>query len=678
MKIKLVRALGVLLTAGMLAGGVGPVAAGAEAAENQGTAGAGAEVPESQSVSGAEAEDAAGPEGTGSADEGEPAPEGADSPSETGGSTGGGNKPSEGAEESKPSADGGSVVEENKTSGEGGSVAEENKPSAEGGSGSEADKPSGGSVAEENKPSGGSVTGGDSHPAGADSPSGGSRPSTDAGSLAGGDKPSADGAGADVPDGLVTVPETPVPPEFGHGDEEPASGLDVSGGISGSAVNGWVVEDGRHYWYEGGVRQGDREIYDPETGLWYRLDSEGAMVTEEDVYLEAEARWVRYDKDGLLVRGEDYHDGGYYYFEPVTGTMVKGPWVLPDGRKVLYDTVTGQMVKGECEFNGEKYCFDEIDGHMTEGTEDLRCWLEIDDARYWYVGWERQGWKPEEPDYRGEELYDAEEDVWYWLDNESQGAMAVNKDVYQNGQADAEGNRGKWVRYDENGHMVRGWSEDMMYYFDLVYGTRAHGIVVIDGVEYEFDKTTGRRIVRRGFEEYGIECNVEEGVSYEYETATFANSELSTVGTAVFDYETFESDETHSAKEGYLWKRVVITTSFGDENGQVAGIRTSLLFNLDYYNFSNSELAGLSSEKVIEEERTISFSGEEYSVATRYELLDSGWGEDGNPYIKMSFECQVPAEYDGMVVALCHAGNREKGNRELDRIDERSLIFRME
>ena len=42
--------------------------------------------------------------------------------------------------------------------------------------------------------------------------------------------------------------------------------------------------------------------------------------------------------------------------------------------------------------------------------------------------------------------------------------MAASKDVYQ------ESNGGKWVRYNENGHMVKGWdvNENGTYYFDQI------------------------------------------------------------------------------------------------------------------------------------------------------------------------------------------------------------------
>ena len=52
---------------------------------------------------------------------------------------------------------------------------------------------------------------------------------------------------------------------------------------------------------------------------------------------------------------------------------------------------------------------------------------------------------------------------------------------------------GKWVRYDKDGHMVKGWSTDKngTYYFDVATGAMVKGYVEIDGKTYYFDKVTG-------------------------------------------------------------------------------------------------------------------------------------------------------------------------------------------
>ena len=63
---------------------------------------------------------------------------------------------------------------------------------------------------------------------------------------------------------------------------------------------------------------------------------------------------------------------------------------------------------------------------------------------------------------------------------------------------------GKWVRYDADGKMYKGWytvkEEDEeyypnqvgnTYYYDFQTGLMAKGWQTIDGVEYYFDETTG-------------------------------------------------------------------------------------------------------------------------------------------------------------------------------------------
>ena len=109
-------------------------------------------------------------------------------------------------------------------------------------------------------------------------------------------------------------------------------------------------------------------------------------------------------------------------------------------------------------------------------------WKTVNGKDYWYENGVKQGTTG-----RGKEIYDPDSDAWYWLDANQGGAKAVNKDVYQ------ESNGGKWVRYDANGHMIKGWdtNDDGTYYFDQVYGTMAKGIVTIDGNLYLFDVDTG-------------------------------------------------------------------------------------------------------------------------------------------------------------------------------------------
>ena len=109
-------------------------------------------------------------------------------------------------------------------------------------------------------------------------------------------------------------------------------------------------------------------------------------------------------------------------------------------------------------------------------------WKTVNGKDYWYENGVKQGTTG-----RGKEIYDPDSDAWYWLDAKQGGAKAVNKDVYQ------ESNGGKWVRYDGNGHMIKGWytQDGKTWYYDLTTGAMYKGWHTIEGSTYHFDETTG-------------------------------------------------------------------------------------------------------------------------------------------------------------------------------------------
>ena len=234
-----------------------------------------------------------------------------------------------------------------------------------------------------------------------------------------------------------------------------------------SGYTGWKTVNGKDYWYENGVKQGTtgrgKEIYDPDSDAWYWLDANrgGAKAVSKDVYQESNGgKWVRYDANGHMIKGWDTNDDGTYYFDLVTGAMTKGDATI-DGLPCSFDTVTG--IGMNC------------------------AWKRINGKDYWYEGGKRQGYDPNNAAYRGKEIYDPVSNGWYWLDNVQQGAKAVSKDVYQ------ESSGGKWVRYDANGQMIKGWNTnaDGTYYFDPITGAMAKGTTTIDGMTYYFDPATG-------------------------------------------------------------------------------------------------------------------------------------------------------------------------------------------
>ncbi len=185
------------------------------------------------------------------------------------------------------------------------------------------------------------------------------------------------------------------------------------------------------------------------------------------------------------------------------------------------------------------------------------CWYEENGKYYWYEHGDRQGTYDDlkgvmgtDPQTcvatnRGREICDVslKDDagqigVWFWLDSVYDGAKAVGKEVwmpyiYQDeakwddatkasiaAESDygmegmggcvlyAINNKaGKWVRYDNNGRMLKGWvtiegdlekaypdQKGNTYYYDTRTGLMAKGKVKIDGKEYEFDGITGALI----------------------------------------------------------------------------------------------------------------------------------------------------------------------------------------
>lgn len=170
-------------------------------------------------------------------------------------------------------------------------------------------------------------------------------------------------------------------------------------------------------------------------------------------------------------------------------------------------------------------------------AEESCIWKTENGINYWYENGIKQGTYNDkngvigDGTIRGREIYDPESNGWYWLDACFDGAKAVNKEVwmpyiYQNennwsneeieANASNSGNMasqvaqaindksGKWVRYDNEGKMVKGWytveGEDAniypsqagnTYYYDETTGLMAKGAIVIDNETYEFNSLTG-------------------------------------------------------------------------------------------------------------------------------------------------------------------------------------------
>ena len=165
---------------------------------------------------------------------------------------------------------------------------------------------------------------------------------------------------------------------------------------------------------------------------------------------------------------------------------------------------------------------------------------EYNGKKYWYENGMRQGVYGDPKNItdelfnieRGREIFDPESDGWYWLDAVYDGAAAFGKEVWmpyiyqdedkwddatirKNANNADEGMKdyvyecmknktGKWVRYDENGKMLKGWVEikdelaevypyqkGNVYYYDKFTGLMAKGWLTIEGELHHFDEITG-------------------------------------------------------------------------------------------------------------------------------------------------------------------------------------------
>ena len=121
-------------------------------------------------------------------------------------------------------------------------------------------------------------------------------------------------------------------------------------------------------------------------------------------------------------------------------------------------------------------------------------WETINGKNYWYENDAIQGTEDDplcvldgngEP--RGREIYDPGSDAWYWLDAAEGGARAENKEVWipyvYQGVPDPDG---KWVRYDADGHMVKGLyiTDGKVYVYHQITGAMAKGTA---SIRFSFD-----------------------------------------------------------------------------------------------------------------------------------------------------------------------------------------------
>ncbi len=285
------------------------------------------------------------------------------------------------------------------------------------------------------------------------------------------------------------------------------------------------------YFYEwNGLLRKEGHYLNGDTWNWYYVDPKDGHMTKGAFWLVNDEGYdciiwfdmttgIRQDSTSFVANNVTYYtnNGGFaYYDEGLTRPVEKG--VLPS---VSYPTPMHMAGKNL---------------EWTTGTNE---------KNYWYENGERQGTVDDpkgvygDGTNRGREICDmsltddtGQQGVWFWLDSVYGGAKAVGKEVwvpyiYQNekewddsrmrevaNESDPgmgtlvydymkEG-KGKWVRYDNEGRMLKGWvtiegdlaktypnQAGNRYYYDSRTGLMAKGWITLGVDSYYFDTETG-------------------------------------------------------------------------------------------------------------------------------------------------------------------------------------------
>ena len=259
-----------------------------------------------------------------------------------------------------------------------------------------------------------------------------------------------------------------------------------------------------------GVRASDLAYpvyYDLEKWTWKGHQP----PTDPNVYNGIVNNWY-----GALQSAGYKNLGVYSYTSYLQGPLkhadiyAKTTWVAQYGARMGFDSFPTNSRGWQYTSSGK------VDG--ISGNVDMNAFgnKEYVNGGHWVTKNGQKYWRDSDGSLaRSKEIYDPESNAWYWID--SDGTMAHDKDVY------LRSNGGKWVRYDSNGHMIKGedfrygvWynfdfttgamSKGMTYlsngnkwvYYDMVTGKMAHGEAYLNFDKehsgwYLFDNITGAR-----------------------------------------------------------------------------------------------------------------------------------------------------------------------------------------
>ena len=152
-----------------------------------------------------------------------------------------------------------------------------------------------------------------------------------------------------------------------------ASGKTVYYNAQGQMQYGLQTINGKIYYFNtwSGERYANREAQ--INGKWYNFTSDGSASTGFTKL--ASDKTVYYNDQGQMQYGEQKIDGKWYYFQTNDGNVVRGWYILKDGRQVYYDvddTGNGQgMLHGLGKVGNDYYYFNDATGAKETGLKTL-------------------------------------------------------------------------------------------------------------------------------------------------------------------------------------------------------------------------------------------------------------------------------------------------------------------
>lgn len=230
-------------------------------------------------------------------------------------------------------------------------------------------------------------------------------------------------------------------------------------------------------------------------------------------------------------------------------------------------------------------------------------------------------------------------------------------------KAGADANQGKWWYDNGDGtYAANGWQwiDDNgdgvaeCYYFDADgwmyadtttpdgYQVNASGAWMENG---EVKTSVAAAAPAVGwFEAAGLQVNALQNIPYDYLTKC-NDLDLKTMAKLTFhDYRTVESDSSHPAKEGYVWKIVNMDILYYDVNARMYG----MTYGYYFMDRNNYEALGDWDEIF-----TLNVNGVDYPECTTTKTSGfDAWTEDGTCTFRAEIACRVPAEYNGAIIGV--------------------------